>query len=163
VIRAARPADAGPLRALDRATWSPSVTPGSLSDAPFDTEGVIVAEVEGEVAGYVALGHPTGLASNRHVLSVRGLAVAPGFQGRGLGRALLRGAVAEARRRGARRLTLRVLGSNSAARALYESSGFTVEGVQRGEFLLDGDYVDDVLMALSLDRADSEALNDIPG
>jgi ribosomal protein S18 acetylase RimI-like enzyme len=151
------------LRALDRATWSPSVTPGPLSDAPFDTEGVIVAEVEGEVAGYVALGHPTGLASNRHVLSVRGLAVAPGFQGRGLGRALLRAAVEEARRRGARRLTLRVLGSNSAARALYESSGFTVEGVQRGEFLLDGDYVDDVLMAMSLDRADSEALNDSPG
>jgi RimJ/RimL family protein N-acetyltransferase len=40
-----------------------------------------------------------------------------------------------------------VLGPNAAARALYESCGFTVEGVLREEFLLDGQYVDDVLMA----------------
>jgi ribosomal protein S18 acetylase RimI-like enzyme len=117
---------------------------------------VLVAEEGGEPAGYVALGRPTRLESNRHVLSVRGLAVAPAFQGRGLGRALLRAAVEEARARGARRLTLRVLGTNVGGRALYESFGFVVEGVQRDEFLLDGRYVDDVLMALSLDRAGPE-------
>jgi RimJ/RimL family protein N-acetyltransferase len=43
-----------------------------------------------------------------------------------------------------------VLGTNPAARALYEAYGFVVEGVQREEFLLDGRYVDDVLMALQL-------------
>ena len=37
-----------------------------------------------------------------------------------------------------------------AARGLYEAAGFEVEGVLRGEFLLEGDYVDDVLMALDL-------------
>jgi hypothetical protein len=47
---------------------------------------------------------------------------------------------------GARKLTLRVLGSNVRARRLYESCGFLVEGVLRAEFFLGGRYVDDVLM-----------------
>ena len=49
-----------------------------------------------------------------------------------------------------RPLTLRVLGRNERARALYSALGFVVEGILREEFLLDGQYVDDVLMALPL-------------
>ncbi len=49
--------------------------------------------------------------------------------------------------RGARRVTLRVLGHNHAARRLYARCGFAEEGVQRGEFHLDGQDVDDVLKA----------------
>jgi ribosomal protein S18 acetylase RimI-like enzyme len=94
----------------------------------------------------VRLGFPTPLASNAHVRQIQGLAVADEARGRGVGRALLRAAVAEARRRGALRITLRVLGHNTPARTLYESEGFVVEGIQPQEFLLDGAYVDDVLM-----------------
>ena len=36
---------------------------------------------------------------------------------------------------------------NPGARRLYERAGFVVEGVLRGEFVLDGVPVDDVLMA----------------
>lgn len=152
MIRPARPDDAPALRALDRAVWSWDHTPAPRppADAPFAVDGVLVADEGGEVAGYVALGQPTRLESNRHVLSVHGLAVAPAFQGRGLGGALLRAAADAAREQGARRLTLRVLATNVGARALYEACGFVVEGVQRDEFLLDGRYVDDVLMALDL-------------
>jgi ribosomal protein S18 acetylase RimI-like enzyme len=85
------------------------------------------------------------------VLTVNGIAVDPGHRRAGVGRALIDAAAAEARARGARRLTLRVLGPNDGARRLYESAGFVVEGVQRDEFLLEGEYVDDVLMALDLD------------
>ena len=102
------------------------------------------------IAGYISLGHPTRLHASDHVLQVTGLAVDPGVQGRGAGRALLEAGAAEARRRGARRLTLRVLGPNLAARRLYEACGFVVEGVLRGEFHLDGQDVDDVLMARAL-------------
>jgi ribosomal protein S18 acetylase RimI-like enzyme len=157
VIRPARPDDGPALRALDVQTWSPDVTPGGPPEPgrEFFARGlepadVLVAEVDGAVAGYVALGHPTPLESNRHVLHVRGLAVSPEHRGQGLGRALMEAAERAARARGARRLTLRVLGPNTPARALYESCGFAVEGVQRGEFLLAGSYVDDVLMALPL-------------
>ncbi|CAM5731394.1 GNAT family N-acetyltransferase OS=Streptomyces tendae OX=1932 GN=GUR47_11530 PE=4 SV=1 [Streptomyces tendae] len=90
------------------------------------------------------------MPTNAHVLQIRGLAVAEEARGKGAGRALVRAAVAEARRRGARRISLRVLGPNTVARALYASEGFTVEGVLPGEFHLDGRYVDDVLMGQSL-------------
>ena len=157
MIRSARPVDDADLRALDVAAWSwlHSPAPAPAPDAPFFVHGltpadVLVAEVDGALAGYVALGSATQLASNRHVVYVRGLAVAPAHRRRGVGRALVEAAVAAARERGARRLTLRVLGTNAPGRALYEACGFTVEGVQREEFLLDGRYVDDVLMALTL-------------
>jgi RimJ/RimL family protein N-acetyltransferase len=88
--------------------------------------------------------------ANAHVVMLRSLAVLPAHQGRGIGQRLLDAAVAETRARGARRLRLRVLGPNAAARRLYEACGFVVEGVLREEFLLDGRYVDDVLMALTL-------------
>jgi ribosomal protein S18 acetylase RimI-like enzyme len=81
---------------------------------------------------------------------VRGLAVDPDRRGEGIGRALVEDAVAEARARGARRLTLRVLAPNAPARAVYAAAGFVVEGVLRAEFHLDGRDVDDVLMARDL-------------
>ncbi|WP_455361726.1 N-acetyltransferase family protein [Streptomyces sp. SYSU K21746] len=178
-IRLARTADADALAALDRATWSPlhSVQPKPEPPyAPFfddrhlpvdylvaDFDGLDGLEGldgldrldggddrDGPVAGYIRLAPPTPLASNGHVLQVQGLAVADSALGRGLGRSLLRAACAEARRRGASRITLRVLGHNTPARRLYESEGFVVEGVLPGEFLLDGHYVDDILMGRGL-------------
>ena len=156
-IRPAEPGDDSALRAIDDATWSPIVTPaparppGSGSYAlQADLDGVLVAVAGGAVAGYVKVGRAVELESNRHVLEVKGLAVDPPQQGRGIGRALMEAAAEDARSRGARRLTLRALAPNTGARALYEACGFVEEGVLRGEFLLAGEYVDDVLMALDL-------------
>ena len=103
------------------------------------------------IAGYAALGQSLPLAPHSHVLQIRGLAVHPARQRRGVGRALVAACIEQARGRGARKLSLRVLGGNAGARRLYESCGFTVEGVLREEFFLDGRYVDDVLMACMLD------------
>jgi len=150
VIRPARAGDAVAIAALDAATWSFDVTPSPRSSVPSSIDGMLVAEDGGEIVGYVAVGRATRLESNRHVADIRGLAVAPDHQGRGLGRALVQAALDAARERGARKVTLRVLGPNTAARALYESCGFVVEGVRRDEFFLDGRYVDDVLMARHL-------------
>lgn len=113
-------------------------------------EDYLVAEVEDRVIGYIRLGLPTPLACNAHVRQIQGLAVLDEGRGRGVGRALIRAAAEEARRRGARRITLRVLGHNTPARGLYESEGFVVEGVLPQEFLLGGEYVDDVFMGRSL-------------
>jgi RimJ/RimL family protein N-acetyltransferase len=41
-----------------------------------------------------------------------------------------------------------VLSTNPTAQRLYARCGFVVEGVLRGEFVLDDREVDDVLMAL---------------
>jgi ribosomal protein S18 acetylase RimI-like enzyme len=157
-IRPATERDDAALAALDQLTWSwqsspaPRPDPGRPFFHPAGTrpDNVLVAVDDGDVAGYVQIGPPTPVASNRHVLMIRGLAVDPARRGRGIGRGLVSAAAHEAADRGARRLTLRVLAPNAAARALYESAGFVVEGVLRGEFHLDGRYVDDVLMARDL-------------
>ncbi|MER7489022.1 GNAT family N-acetyltransferase [Streptomyces sp. NPDC126497] len=155
-IRAARSGDEGALARLDRETWSTAhaVTPRPSCESFFSERSGprehLVAEYGGRIVGYVRLGFPTGLASNAHVRQIRGLAVAEEARGLGVGRALVRAAVAEARERGARRITLRVLGHNTVARALYESEGFVVEGVQPGEFFVGGAYVDDVMMGRPL-------------
>lgn len=159
-VRPAGAADLAALAALDRAIWSPVHSPGPPPEGPFDTDDrdVLVAVVGDAVAGYVATGPATPLASSAHNVLVNGLAVDPAHRGSGVATALLEGAVARARADGARKVSLRVLGHNTAARRLYEQLGFVVEGVLRDEFLLDGELVDDVLMARHL--ADVPATGD---
>ncbi|MCX4677816.1 GNAT family N-acetyltransferase [Streptomyces sp. NBC_01433] len=118
-------------------------TKAEVEAAASDSEGL-------RIAGYIRLVPPTPLACNAHVRQIQGLAVADWARGNGVARTLLRAAFAEARRQGANRITLRVLGHNAPARALYASEGFVVEGVLSGEFFLNGRYVDDVLMGRSL-------------
>jgi ribosomal protein S18 acetylase RimI-like enzyme len=157
-IRVARPEDDAALACLDRETWStlhavkPRQTPpyGPFFHDTCLPQDHLVAELDGRTVGYVRLGFPTPLASNAHVRQIQGLAVAEEARGRGVAKALLAAAMDEARRRGARRMTLHVLGHNTPARGLYESMGFVVEGVQPEEFFLDGGYVDDVLMGRGL-------------
>jgi ribosomal protein S18 acetylase RimI-like enzyme len=160
-IRTAAFADGDALGRLDRATWSTlhAVTPRPEPPYPAFFDGLhfpgdhLVAEDGGGgggLLGYLCLGPPTALACNAHVRQIQGLAVADEARGRGVGRALLRAAFDAARAAGATRITLRVLGHNAPARALYASEGFAVEGVLKGEFFLNGSYADDVLMGRSL-------------
>ncbi len=156
-IRRADAADEPALTAIDLETRSAAVTPApdpapgyAVFDGRAAAQDTLVAVVEGEPAGLIAIAHPTALESHSHVYEVIELAVATEQRRNGIGRALLEAAVGEAAARGARRLTLRVLSTNPGARALYESAGFAVEGVLRGEFLLEGRYVDDLLMARAL-------------
>lgn len=153
-LRRARPEDDARLVAIDDATWTAAVSPAgvpppgrSFFAGHTRPEDVLVAEVDGVVVGYAAVGNVIPLPSHEHVLELRGLAVDPAAAGRGVGRRLVEAAVAEARERGSRKVSLRVLGPNEVARRLYAACGFVEEGVLRGEFLLDGRYVDDVLMA----------------
>jgi len=153
-IREARLDDEAALIAIDEATWTPEVSPAPAPEPPVTFFGerrspadVLVADIGGEVVGYAGLHNAIPLASHAHVLEIGGLAVAPTTAGRGVGRLLVDAIVVEAGRRGARKVTLRVLGHNLRARRLYTRCGFVEEGVLREEFLLDGRFVDDVLMA----------------
>ncbi|MEU5684499.1 GNAT family N-acetyltransferase [Streptomyces venezuelae] len=157
-IRTARPEDDDALARLDRATWSTLHAVQPRPQPPYDPffndrfgpRDHLVAEADGRIVGYVKLGYPTPLLANAHVRQIQGFVVAEETRGRGVGRRLIRAAMDEARRQGATRITLRVLGHNAPARKLYEAEGFVIEGVLPGEFLLDGAYVDDVLMGRPL-------------
>ena len=156
-IRDATLSDEAALARVDLATHTSAVSPAPprVAGAVFfkadtDPADILVAEVDGTVCGWVSVAQAIPLPSHSHVLEINGLGVDPSMQGSGVGRLLVAAAIAEARRRGASKLTLRVLGTNPGARRLYESCGFVVEGVLSGEFILDGHPVDDVLMALTL-------------
>lgn len=164
-IRFAKDDDGEALSRLDVATMSSTTSPGIPSagpdSPPFFTVNttiydVIVADEHGAAVGYVKLEKPTPLPSNSHVLLVGGLAVDPSRQKAGIGRMLIDAAVRESSRRGARKLSLRVLSTNSPAQRLYEQCGFTVEGVLHEEFFLDGQYVDDILMARPITNSEAE-------
>ncbi|AEA23177.1 GNAT family N-acetyltransferase [Pseudonocardia benzenivorans] len=153
-VRDARADDDAALARIDVLTWTSagSPAPPPAPGTPFFSDrtrpdDVLVAEVDGAVAGYVALGDTLPIPAHRHVREIRGLAVDPGLGRRGVGRALVLAAVDRAARAGAVKVGLRVLGPNTGARRLYARCGFGIEGVLRGEFRIDGVLVDDVLMA----------------
>ncbi|MFD4632788.1 GNAT family N-acetyltransferase [Streptomyces sp. NPDC058284] len=157
-IRIARPEDDDELARLDRATWSTLHAVQPRPEPPYEPffndrfgpRDHLIAEVAGRIVGYVKIGFPTPLLVNAHVRQIQGFVVAEEVRGRGIGTRLIRAAMDEARRQGARRITLRVLGHNTPARKLYEAEGFVIEGVLPGEFLLAGEYVDDILMGRPL-------------
>jgi ribosomal protein S18 acetylase RimI-like enzyme len=160
-VRLARAEDEAGLAHLDAVAWTPaSGFPSVMARAndPFFTfftgdsppEAHLVAEVDGRMAGYIRLRPVTSLPENAHVLGIAGLAVAPGDRRRGVASALLAAAEQQARARGARKLSLRVFGTNATAARLYERLGFGVEGILRDEFCIGGRYVDEVLMAKHL-------------
>jgi len=81
---------------------------------------VIVAELDGEVAGFAAVVGG----------ELDGLFVEPDLWGRGVGRALVDAATHEARKRG---LALKVI-VNPRARRFYEHCGFSLEGEVQTRF-----------------------------
>ena len=77
-----------------------------------------------------------------------GMGLLPTARGRGVGRQLAQAGIAAAVARGAERIELEVFASNTRAIALYEQLGFVREGVKHRARKLDGQYEDNVFMAL---------------
>ncbi len=99
----------------------------SLVDAvqsPGEGQVVLIAEEAGMRAGYVHLHPDVDFFTGETHGHVSDLVVAPGAEGRGIGRALMEAAEAWARARGYRLLTLNVFGDNVRARALYDRLGY---------------------------------------
>jgi len=129
-VRAMEVRDVEQVAALERETFSTPWRPRTFRGL-LDREGVVLRvleRAEGEVAGYTVLwcigGH--GELAN--------IAVREELRGRGLGRALLDDALAQAARRGVSRLYLEVRESNEGARALYAAHGFEAVGRRRAYY-----------------------------
>ncbi len=105
---------------------------------------VLVADDDGTIVGRLSIARDPHPAS-AHVADL-GMMVAESHRRRGVGRALLEGAVAWSRAAGVRKLELHVFPWNEAALALYEAFGFERVGVRRGHYVRAGDEVDAILM-----------------
>ena len=81
--------------------------------------GTVTIELDDRIPG----GHPRPPLEPDQA-NVRMLGVDPGLRRRGIGRALMRAAVGEARRAGKRRVTLETTDAMRAAQRLYETMGF---------------------------------------
>jgi ribosomal protein S18 acetylase RimI-like enzyme len=141
------------LTAWDATSGFPSLTAGDRTTffaERYGPDAFLVAELAGRLVGYIRLQDKYTFPEGAGVLSINGLAVAPDARGRGVGSVLMDAVTAEAKRRGARKITLHVHGVNTVARRLYERHGYVVEGTHPREFLIDGQYVDAVDLALFL-------------
>ena len=163
VIRPAEPGDAQALVELGRAIaaepeeWLIGDGWRSVADERrylrslrrYPHAAVFVAETPEGIVGRLSLGRDPHPAS-AHVADL-GLMVASSHRRRGIGSALLRQAVAWARRSGVHKLELHVFPHNEPAIVLYERFGFEREGHRRRHYRRPGGYVDAILMAYEVD------------
>jgi ribosomal protein S18 acetylase RimI-like enzyme len=119
-----------------------------LSDDAF-----VLGAWEPELVGTVGFVRQSGL-KRRHQGMIWAMYVAPEARGRGLGRALMAEALARAAALpGIEQVHLGVVTTNSAARSLYLSLGFTIYGTERHALKLGDRYVDEELMVLEMTDA----------
>jgi ribosomal protein S18 acetylase RimI-like enzyme len=160
-----RPARVDDAHVLAQAERTIAATPGllvshpaELTDERFaqkiaaldgaDNGRYLVAETAGQIVGHGML-DPLPLAAVRHVVHLT-LAVHPGWEGQGVGRALLTSLIDWARAAPAvEKIELNVRSSNTPAQALYRKMGFTEIGRWRRRVkIAPGRYIDDVAMEL---------------
>ena len=113
-----------------------------------------LAEMEegGAPVGYALLARPDlPVATDEADLELKRIYLLSRFHGAGAGQALMEAAIAEAGRRGARRLLLGVYAGNRRARAFYVRQGFSQVGERR--FQVGGNAYEDIIFALDLKEA----------
>ena len=111
---------------------------------------LLLAEVDGELAGLCSLHPVAGLRRCRHRCDL-GIALYQRFCGMGLGRIMMVALLSLAGELGYEQAELEVVDGNAAAMALYEKLGFALCGRRpNGVKYADGSYADDLLMVRRL-------------
>jgi ribosomal protein S18 acetylase RimI-like enzyme len=158
LVRPAGLGDDAALMALDSTGWTagsgfPSAQNRERTEffsARRTPDTHLVAQVGGQVVGYVSVQPKTPFPEGAHVFALWGLVVAEEARRLGIASGLLAAAEDTARAGGAKKVGLRVLGSNAGAIRLYERHGYAVEGRHVDEFYIDGRYVDDLTLGKKL-------------
>lgn len=134
--------------------WEPGEFQGSVDDEAKridrlnsrDNCLMIVAESGGQLIGYIStLGGETRRIRHRATIA---LGVAREHWSKGAATAMLDFVLRWSRERKLRRVELTVHTTNERAIAVYKRCGFQVEGVRSSSLLVDGQYVDEYLMAV---------------
>ena len=106
---------------------------------------VIVAEHEGELVGWGSLNVFNARPAYRFVADFS-VYVERAWRGKGVGRVLLTRLVELGRELGYHKLVLSAFPFNTAGVALYERLGFRTVGIYKEQGLLDGRWVDTIIM-----------------
>lgn len=106
---------------------------------------VIVVENAGHVIGFGSLNVFNPRKAYDHVADFS-LYVERSWRGKGVGGRLLQALIERARRLGYHKMVLSAFPFNRAGLALYQNSGFQVVGIYKEQGLLDGRWVDTIVM-----------------
>ena len=106
---------------------------------------LFVAVVNGDIVG-LAGAHGGNVSRNKHSLSIA-IGVAREFGGQGIGLKLMMAIEVWAKANAFHRLELTVMSHNIVAQKLYLKCGFIQEGVKVHSLKVNGEYVDEWLMA----------------
>ena len=110
---------------------------------------ILVAEDDGQLVGFLS-GTRGEFKRNKHGLYIV-IGILQAFTAQGIGTKLFIAMEEWARQRGITRLDLTVMSHNHAGIALYKKCGFEIEGTKRRSLLVDGNYVDEYIMAKILE------------
>ncbi|MDY7103489.1 MAG: N-acetyltransferase family protein [Actinomycetota bacterium] len=123
-------------------------------DARSGAHAVIVAVVDGEIAGFGSLSAYRDRPGYTSTVE-DSVYVAPGHQGAGVGRKLLTTLVEVATRHGFHSVMARIVAGHEASLALHRGLGFELVGVEREVGRKFGRWIDVCLLQLLLSRTPS--------
>ncbi len=106
---------------------------------------VIVAEADGQVVGWGSLNAFNPRKAYDHAADFS-VYVERGWRGKGVGRRLLEALIELARQIGYHKMVLSAFPFNTGGIALYERLGFRTVGIYKEQGLLDGKWVDTIIM-----------------
>ena len=106
---------------------------------------VLVAERDGTVAGWGSLNQFNSRKAYDFVADFS-VYVEREWRGKGVGSALLRALTARAKQLGYHKMVLSAFPWNTAGMALYQKYGFRTIGIYKEQGLLDGKWVDTIIM-----------------
>jgi len=106
---------------------------------------VIAAESAGQVTGFGSLNVFNPRKAYDHVADFS-LYVERSWRGKGVGGRLLQALIERARHLGFHKMVLSAFPFNPAGLAVYQKSGFRVVGIYKEQGLLDGRWVDTIIM-----------------
>jgi [ribosomal protein S18]-alanine N-acetyltransferase len=137
-------ADLDAVAAIEQAAYPHPWSRGNFSDSLEAGYHCWVVECGGATVGYTVVMIAAGEAQ------LLNLTVGAPWQGQGVGRELINFALKLARDYGAQRMFLEVRPSNTAARALYASAGFSEIAVRRDYYPAGAGREDAIVLELSL-------------
>lgn len=168
LVRTATAADAPSIAHIHVETWRVAYR-GQMPDAVLDaldvgrrtafweerftqTRGVVfVAKDGGRIMGFCDLIPSRDKdADAQAVAEIAAIYILPQHWRKGAGRALCDRALAEARGRGYKVVTLWVLASNGDARRFYEAMGFSLDGATKADRTTDGNELHEIRFRMAI-------------
>ncbi|MGB1252588.1 MAG: GNAT family N-acetyltransferase [Candidatus Promineifilaceae bacterium] len=162
IIRPVTPDDAAGIVAF----WNPIILEGKYTvfTEPFSAEAertyiesmsdrdmlhVAIDAETNTIVGFQTMSPYSPLPAMRHVSTI-GTYIDPSYQRQGIAKKLFAVSFAAAIARGFRKLSTFVRGDNPRALLVYQKQGFTIVGTAKNHALINGQYVDEIMIEKQL-------------